>query len=278
MTILPSQKLSVGELFVSLAAGLMLFLLPNDAQNQFHTDAVCESFIFIISFIIIAVMFSLIKRYEAIGSALMTMSILTLTSTIINIINGIATKGGDYWPKLTEYNIASMFILWVTPFLFAVILRLLAGGSRDNNNTRRGFARFMMLSMRSLTVLYAIIVILKLIVPVRPGNDTDRNIQLMFFSRIGDCITGAHEDGIQYIVWHLIILIPFSIHLSVMIPKLRVWHILIIAGAFGLTIEALQYLFNTGAACTDDIIMYIVGAMAGILIKYAVNGQRNAQL
>ena len=34
MNVLPSQKLSISHLFLSLAAGLMFFLLPNDAKNQ----------------------------------------------------------------------------------------------------------------------------------------------------------------------------------------------------------------------------------------------------
>ena len=62
MNVLPSQKLSIGQYFISIAAGLMLFLIPNDALNQFDTDPLREGFIFIISLTITAVLFFIIKR------------------------------------------------------------------------------------------------------------------------------------------------------------------------------------------------------------------------
>ena len=39
MSFLPMQKLTIGELFVSIAAGLMLFLLPNDAKNRARSSS-----------------------------------------------------------------------------------------------------------------------------------------------------------------------------------------------------------------------------------------------
>ena len=137
MTMLPSRKLTIGELFVSLAAGLMLFLLPNDAISQFEADSVREGFVFTMALVITAVLFFIIKRYEAIGVSMMTFSAMTLLGTTINIIKGAVTKGEDYWPHLSEYTIITMLILWLTPFVFAIAVRILAGGKSDNNNTRR---------------------------------------------------------------------------------------------------------------------------------------------
>ena len=84
MTVLPAQKLSVEEMVASLAAGLMLFLLPNDALNQFESDGACYSFIFIVTFVIVLMLYTIIKRYEAVGTALMTMSCSWMISVILS--------------------------------------------------------------------------------------------------------------------------------------------------------------------------------------------------
>ena len=56
MNSLPVQKLSITEFLVAVAVGLMLFLLPNDAKNQFESELVCEGYVFVVSFVIIAIM------------------------------------------------------------------------------------------------------------------------------------------------------------------------------------------------------------------------------
>ena len=43
MNVLPSQKLTISQVFLGLAAGLMLFLLPNDAKNQIGSEGRCEA-------------------------------------------------------------------------------------------------------------------------------------------------------------------------------------------------------------------------------------------
>lgn len=275
MTVLPSQKLSIGELFVSLAAGLMLFLLPNDAKNQFETESVCEGFIFIISIVIIAVMFFIIKRYEAIGTSMMTMAVLNIANQVISLINGFVTKGSEYWPKISEYNIVSLFLLWIVPFLFVLVLRLLTNDITDTNDSRRSFVRFMSLSMGALLIIYGIVFVFMLIIPSKPDLQSERTIMPLPFSRINECLDEESEHGIAYLIWHCIIFAPLTFHLSVLIPRFRILHGVILAAALGVAVEALQYMLNTGAACLDDILMYIIGAVIGICLKYAVNALRS---
>ena len=269
MTVLPAQKLSVEEMVASLAAGLMLFLLPNDALNQFESDGVCYSFIFIVTFVIVLMLYTIIKRYEAVGTALMTMSCSWMISVIFRICSGIITKGNEYWPKLSEYNIVSMFLLWVIPFSFVLIMRLLSIGG-DSNKKRLSFVRFMALSMYSLLVIYGIVLVFKLIIPAKPQLNSNREMELMIFGRISSCLSPERENGIQYIVWHCIIFAPMAFYLSVLIPRFRVWHAVILGLAIGIGVEAMQYLLNTSTACTDDILMYVIGAILGILIKNAI--------
>lgn len=274
MTVLPSQKLTTGELCVSVAAGLMLFLLPGDAKNQFTSEAACESFVFIVSFVIASALWVIIKRFDAIGAALMTLGMLEAASFVIGIISGIAAKGAEYWPKMTEYRIISLFIMWIVPFLIAVFISLLQRGPNDTNDRRRAFARFMSLSMKALLIIYALVAVFKLVFPERPHMETERTMVLGFFERIGSCLNGSHAHGISYIVWHMLILSPLLFYLSVLIPRLRIWHSVIIGAAVGLFVEALQYIFNTSSACTDDIILFIIGAATGWVYKSGINALR----
>ncbi|MGN0469790.1 MAG: VanZ family protein [Acutalibacteraceae bacterium] len=275
MTVLPSQKLTIGELFVSLAAGLMFFLLPNDAKNQFDSIIASECFVLLICFVITIVLFIIIKRFEAVGAAMLTYAVLTLVNIVFSTITGIFSNTKDYWPNVSEYSMVCMFIMWVIPFFFMTITRLIQSGKYDNNETRMGFSRFILLSMRALLILYGIVLILKMIIPYKPRTESPRELDFMIFSRIGDCIKNIHQDGTKYILWHSFILAPLTFYLLVLIPKIKWWHLLIISGTFGLTVEALQYLLNTGAACLDDIIMYIVGAVIGILLKHLIDSVRS---
>lgn len=275
MTVIPSQKLSTSDFLISVAAGLMLFLLPNDARSQFDSDQICISYVFLISFVIVAVMFFIIKRYEAIGCALFSFAVLETVSVVYEIIVGSVNRGSKYWYQMSEYNIICIFLLWVIPFMFAVCFRLLTVSGGDTNEMRQGFANFMIWSMRSLMIIYIIVLLFKLTIPVKPHTEDERSMELMLFQRIGACITGEHENGIEYIIWHSIIFAPFAFYLSVLVPKLRVLHVVIVALSLGITVEALQFSLNTSTACTDDIIMYIIGAVLGIMIKYFINFLRD---
>ncbi len=275
MTLLPSQKLTIGELFVSLAAGLMLYLLPNDAKKQFESEAICIGFVFLISLVIIVAMFIIIKRYEAIGTALMTLSSLQLLNIVISVISGIASRGSEYWPNLTEYNIICMFVLWAVPFAFALATRLLTNEAADSNDLRRSFIRFMSLSMGSLLIIYGIILILKMIIPIPPNMQGEREFYIMPLAHIGECFKDSKNGSVIQLILDGIILLPLSFYLSVLIPRFRILHGIILGIILGAAIEGMQFLFDTGTAYLDDVFLYIIGAVLGICIKYALNGLRS---
>ena len=83
MNFIPVQRLTIGELFVSIAAGVMLFLLPNDAKNQINDVHLAYGYVFVFSLVISASLIFTIKRYESLGTAVMTNSILTVISFFI---------------------------------------------------------------------------------------------------------------------------------------------------------------------------------------------------
>ena len=110
MTVLPGRKLGNSEFIIAIAVGLMFFLLPSDAKNQFESESICAGMMCISSFVLTVVMYFIIKRYDAVGAAMFTMSMLMVAGMVFSIINGINTSGKSYWPALSEYNIVSMFM------------------------------------------------------------------------------------------------------------------------------------------------------------------------
>ena len=188
MSVLPSQKLTIGELFVSMAVGLILYLLPNDIRNQTTEIWLSESMVFLAAFIITGVFLFIIKRYEAVGAALLTNALITAGSFGFAIINGILTKGEGFWPSFSEYQLISMLILWVVPFLFVVLLRLTAKDQKDTNDTRRSFCRFLSLSLRAMMILYIMVVVFVQILPHMPSTSVQRSIYYVPFTGMsGQC-------------------------------------------------------------------------------------------
>lgn len=271
MSVLPSQKLTIGELYVSMAVGLILFLLPNDIKNQFGTNAVSILMVAVLSTIITSVFFLTIKRFEAIGAAILTKSVITVISFGFSVVNGMSSKINDYWPAISDYQLITMFVLWTVPFLISLLVRLFTVGKRDTNDFRIGFTRFLTLSLRALMIIYILVVIFKQIMPNKPNVVTARTIYYIPFVKISDCINGVAGSTITYLIWNSLILMPLTFSLLILNPKMKWWYILIVAFAFGLTIEILQFSLNTATVYTDDMIMYITGGIFGMLLKWGID-------
>ena len=110
MSVLPSQKLTIGELYVSMAVGLILFLLPNDMKNQFGTSPISMVFVGLMALVIVGVLYIAIKRYEAIGAAMLTQSIITVASFSFSIVNNVISGTNDYWSSISDYQLINMFV------------------------------------------------------------------------------------------------------------------------------------------------------------------------
>lgn len=271
MSVLPGQKLTIGELFVSMAMGLILYLLPGDLRNQTNSIYLSEALVFLSTFVITLVFFLIIKRYEAIGAMLLTDSIITAGAFAFGIVRGIITGGGDYWPVLNEYQLTTLSILWAVPFFVIVLLRLFSHDARDTNETRVSFVRFLSLSVTAMMILYIMAVVFRQIIPETPNLSPERSIYYVPFQRIADCFEHAGEWGIGYLLWNIFVISPLTFGLMILNPKLKLWHILFVSFAFGLTIEIFQFAFNTGVVFVDDIILYIIGGLVGYLIKRIID-------
>lgn len=275
MSILPNQKLTIGELYVSMAVGLILFLLPKDMNNQFGAGVPTFILLAVLALMIAIVLLFAVKRLEAIGAAILTKSVITAFSFVFSIINDSFNKGSAYWPSISDYQLITMLVMWSVPFLMAVLFRMFTVGKRDTNEFRLSFTRFLTLSLRGLMIIYIMILVFRQIIPSKPDMVSNRELYYMPFQKISECIQGMNGNNIAYIVWHVLIVVPLVFSIMVLSPRIRWWYIIIITLAFGLTIEVLQFSLNTGSVHTDDMIMYLCGALAGMILKLMLDGIRS---
>lgn len=273
MTVLPGQKLTIGQLFVSLAAGLMFFLLPNDARVYFESPA-RESMIFIVSVLITTGLLLVVRRYEAVGAAMLTAMVLSVANFVLVETNKAFTTE-NYWPSVSRYQLISWLILCSVPFATTILVRLFSFGRWDTNQKRRGFCRFLSLALRACLLIYTLVFLFKMLIPNEISFGTPRTIELIPFKHIYNCISGAFDDGWVYIAKHSLILLPVGFCLAVALEKVRWWQILAVGVSVGLMTEIIQLSLNTGLTCTDDLILYIVGLFVGSGLKYAVDAFRS---
>ena len=276
MNFIPIQRLTIGELFVSIAAGVMLFLLPNDAKNQINDIQLAQGYVFVFSLVISAALLFTIKRYESLGVAMMANSILTICGFFLYILNGVFTKNDVFWAVLTEYQIVTMFISWVVPFFFAVTIRVLRNGLGDTSDSRMRFSHFLLIAIRSLMMIYILVIVFRHLLPYRPYMSEARNFDMRLFGMIGDCLNRTHENGILYLLWNGLLLAPLSFSLMILNPKMKLWHLTIICFATGVTLEIIQFALNTGTVCSDDVFLYMFGGGMGFLLKRFIDLVRSA--
>ena len=124
-------------------------------------------------------------------------------------------------------------------------------------------------------MIYILVIIFQMLLPSKPNMTSERMINFVPFGRITECLNGVHENGTMYLLWHSLILAPLTFSLLILNPNIKLWHLLIISASAGLTIEVIQYSFNTAAACLDDMMMYLIGAAVGIVLKRMIDKIRN---
>ncbi len=275
MNFLKGKKLPIGHFFLSLAAGLMLFLLPNEAKVQCSREY-WELYVLSISLIISVFLLIIVKKYEAMGTALLTASgLLTLRFIIISVISAVQGTLNPLTEELTMYDMVSWIIIWFIPFVITVTVKLFAISVWNSKEKREGFSRFLFLSGAALFITLLTFIVCKVIYPYPNLMGGKRTFVLIPFMRIIECINGTHADGVLYILWHCILLIPIGFYLSIYIKKANLLTVLFTGVGIGALLELWQLTLNTGAVCFDDIMMYTLGAVLGYGLKLLIEKTRS---
>lgn len=275
MNFLKGKKLPTGHFFLALAAGFMFFLLPTEAKVQCEQQF-WELYVLSLSVIITVVLLLIVKKYEVTGVALITATSLLAIRFIFESISA-AVKGNakPLSEELTLYDMVSWIVIWFVPFAITVSIKLFAVGAWNTKEKRYGFSKFLFLSGTALLIIHIMIILCKYILPFESDFGGSRQIVLLPFVRIINCIAGTHPTGFFYILWHCIMLIPTGFFLPIFIKKMKFVPVILVGIGVGSFLELCQLVLNTGSLCVDDIIMYTLGAIAGYGLKLLIEKTRS---
>lgn len=145
MKVKAPPRMSSIQWFVSIAAGLAMFLLPQDAQSYF-SDVYRQIFVAVVAFGIALVLLLLFKLYEPIGVAMLSSMFLTVITFAIRI--GIRIYEGpsmeDFTMAVNVYDGVSWGMVWSMPcsaVFSCVFLPREIGANRRRKGTFAVFSR-----------------------------------------------------------------------------------------------------------------------------------------
>ncbi len=143
MKVKAPPRMSSIQWFVSIAAGLAMFLLPQDAQSYF-SDVYRQIFVAVVAFGIALVLLLLFKLYEPIGVAMLSSMFLTVITFAIRI--GIRIYEGpsmeDFTMAVNVYDGVSWGMVWSMPLLCCFLMRIFAQGNWSEPEAKRDFCCF----------------------------------------------------------------------------------------------------------------------------------------
>ena len=256
MKVKAPPRMSSIQWFVSIAAGLAMFLLPQDAQSYF-SDVYRQIFVAVIAFGIALVLLLLFKLYEPIGVAMLSSMFLTVITFAIRI--GIRIYEGlsmeDFTMAVNVYDGVSWGMVWSMPLLCCFLMRIFAQGNWSEPEAKRDFCCFFQKASVA-SGCYLLILLLAIFLYFRPMNFSGmRQLNLVPFSQILRYIQAFREgnpDGMKLL------------------------NRLLVPLALVVVIEAFQYTLNTGVADVDDVICSMAGFGLGGFVKYLLDRIRRS--
>ena len=268
-------RLSSIQWFVSIAAGLAMFLLPQDAQSYF-SDVYRQIYVAVISFGIAFVLLLLFKLYEPLGVAMMSSMFLTVAVFAIRI--GIRIYEGpsleSFTMSVNVYDGLSWGLVWSMPLLCCFLMRLFAQGIWSEPEAKRDFCRFFQ-KVSVASGCYLLILLLAIFLYFRPMNFTGlRQLNLVPFAqltRYAQAFQEGNPDGMKLFFSDVVFFVPIGFFTFALTPAWRIWKKLLAALAFIVVIEAFQYFLNTGAADIDDVICCMAGFGLGGFVKFLLD-------
>lgn len=201
MKVKAPPRMSSIQWFVSIAAGLAMFLLPQDAQSYF-SDVYRQIFVAVVAFGIALVLLLLFKLYEPIGVAMLSSMFLTVITFAIRI--GIRIYEGpsmeDFTMAVNVYDGVSWGMVWSMPLLCCFLMRIFAQGNWSEPEAKRDFCCFFQKASVA-SGCYLLILLLAIFLYFRPMNFSGmRQLNLVPFSQILRYIQAFREgnpDGMK---------------------------------------------------------------------------------
>ncbi len=268
-------RMSTIQWFVSIAAGLAMFLLPQDAQSYF-SDVYRQLYVAVVAFGIAFILLLLFKQYEPIGVAMLSSMFFTVVMFAIRIGIRIYEGSGpeNFTMAVNVYDGLSWGLVWSMPLLCCFLMRIFAQENWNEPEAKRDFCYFFQKASVA-SGCYLLILLLAVFLYFRPMNLSGmRQLSLIPFAQISRYIQVFQEgnpDGMKLFFSDVIFFIPIGFFLSALTPAWKVWKRLLVPLILVVAIEAFQYALNTGVADIDDVICSMAGFGLGCFVKFLLD-------
>lgn len=268
------SRLSTAQLFVALAGGVALYLIPRDVQG-IHSP-LQELYAAAMAGVICVLILIFFKSYETIGiSLLIGMSFLIVSFLENTLFRWMTTAGGDR--KLVfqlDYHLGILWaLIWMVPFLICLLVRIFALNEWDTSPKRLDFSYFSRWSGIALGVFYGILLLFCFVLNRPIDMWGTREVNLIPFHQIVQYFSSS-SDIVYFLFGNLFFFTPIGFFLAVSGPSLAWWKKLLIAFGIGTVIESIQWILNTGMVDIDDVLLNAAGFYIGCGLKWAVDKVR----
>lgn len=275
MKVKAPPRMSSIQWFVSIAAGLAMFLLPQDAQSYF-SDIYRQLYVAVVTFGIAFILLLLFKLYEPIGVAMLSSMFLTVVMFAIRIGLRIYESPSleDFTMAVNVYDGVSWGLVWSMPLLCCFLMRLFAQDNWSEPEAKRDFCYFFQKASMA-SGCYLLILLLAIFLYFRPMNFSGmRQLNLVPFAQIARYIQAFQEgnpDGMKLFFSDVLFFIPIGFFLSALTPSWKMWKRLLVPLVLAVAVETIQYALNTGAADIDDVICSMAGFGLGVFVKFLLD-------
>ncbi len=237
-----------------------------------------EYFLLASSVLVTLVLFVLSGSYRVCAWS----NVLSVILILLNYTFRIYFNRTDISAEISFVRVFDIGLVWFSGFAFILLLRIFLVGKRDNKRQREDFRHAFRLSAVVFLVAY-VILLSWLFVTMRPIDmDGQRSLNLVpfqgAFSIYWPHISSGDIRGDIFVQFfgNLLIFTPLGFFLRVFWKKIPVPVMVLVPLVLAGTIEATQYILNTGKSDIDDFWMNVVGYFIGVLAYYGINLLRKA--
>ena len=267
------KEVNPAQLLISIAGGLILFLIPDDTSimlaDPFDFIAVA-----LIALITCTAIFFIFKDYRPVGISLLTCTIFVMIDFIITNIETLTQNISDKQPFLMlgdKYNDICAIITWSIPLIVCIIIRIFAISKFDTPERRTYFSLFIYFSFLCF-LIYFIIISFRYFIFINPTDIFGtRSFNIIPFSNTSPY--PSERSAFFHYIFAFYLFIPMGFYISIYTTldfiKGIAAYALCAAG-----IEILKLIFNTGLVNFDLIIIAIIGGSFGMLLKLLINKSR----
>ena len=268
------KEVNPAQLLISIAGGLILFLVPNDT-NMVLPDPFNIFAVAFISLITCIAIFFIFKDYRLVGISLLTCTIFVMIDFIINNAETLVQTINDKRPFLMtgdKYNDLCAVATWAVPFVVCIIIRIFAIAKFDTPEKRNYFSLFIYFSFICF-LIYFIIISFRYFIFINPVDIFGtRSFSIIPFNNISPY--QSEQSAFFHYISAFCLFIPMGFYTSIYNKKAGIIKSIAIYAICAAGIELIKLIFNTGLINLDLIIIAIIGGIVGMLLKILINKSR----